>query len=123
MIAVHVASVRDRSGAPELILGMMENAPQIAKLCTDGACQSPKPATGPERLGPGPIPEVVSGSKDVRGFTVLYRRWAVERTFVRMSCCRRPARDYRRSLDSSLAWARPAACRFMLRHVARATSA
>ena len=56
---------------------------------------------------------------DVVGFTVLYRRWVVERTFAWMSRCRRPAKDYERSLEVSSARAQLTACRFMTRRIGR----
>ena len=45
-----------------------------------------------------------------------------ERAFAWMSRCRRLAKDYERSLESSLAWAQLAACRFMMRRIARAAT-
>ena len=40
-----------------------------------------------------------------------------------MSRCRRLAKDHERSLESSAAWAQLAACRFLMRRVAREISA
>ena len=54
-----------------------------------------------------------------KGFTVLYRRWVVERTFAWMGRCRRLAKDVERTLASSLAWVKLAGCRFLMRRVAR----
>ncbi|MXX88283.1 MAG: transposase [Boseongicola sp. SB0677_bin_26] len=53
----------------------------------------------------------------------LYRRWVVERTFAWMSRCRRLAKDFERTLASSVAWAQLAACRFPARRLARNASA
>ena len=44
-------------------------------------------------------------------FAVLFQRWVVERTFAWMGRCRRLAKDFERTVASSLAWARLAACR------------
>ena len=33
---------RDRVGAPDVFLGMMEKAPQLTKLRADGGCAEPK---------------------------------------------------------------------------------
>ena len=69
--------------------------------------------------GLGPILEIVHRPKETRGFTVLYRRWVVERTFAWLSWCRRLAKDVERTLASSLAWVQLAACRFLTRRLAR----
>ena len=119
VIAVHEASVQDRDGAPEVILGMLEKAPQVTKLWADGGYAGPKLEAALKDRGLGSIIEIVQKPKETRGFTVLYRRWVVERTFAWMSRCRRLAKDFERTLASSLAWAQLAACRFLMRRVAR----
>ncbi len=119
VIAVHEASVQDRDGAPEVILGMLEKAPQVTKLWADGGYAGPKLEEALKDRGLGSIIEIVQKPKETRGFTVLCRRWVVERTFAWMSRCRRLAKDFERTLASSLAWAQLAACRFLMRRVAR----
>ena len=119
-IAVHEASVQDRDGAPAVILAMLAAAPHVTKLWADGGYQGPKLASALKKLGIGPVLGIVNKPKEIKGFTVLYRCWVVERTFAWMSRCRRLAKDYERSLESSLAWAQLAACRFMMRRIARA---
>ena len=113
-IAVHPASVQDRDGAPAVILRVLEKAPHIRKIWADGGYQGEKLASALKKLGIGSDLEIVKKTKDVKDFKVLYRRWVVERTFAWMSRCRRLAKDYERSLESSLAWAQLAACRFMM---------
>ena len=121
-LAVHAASVQDRDGAPAVIVEVLEKAPQIKKIWADGGYQGEKLASALKKLGIGTALEIVKKPKDVKGFTVLYRRWVVERTFAWMSRCRRLAKDYERSLESSLAWTQLAACRFMMRRIARAAT-
>ena len=53
-----------------------------------------------------------------QGFTVPCRRRVVDGAFAWMSRCRRPGRDSGRSLESSVAWAQLAACRFLFRRLA-----
>ncbi len=122
VIEVHAADVQDRDGAPAVILGMLEKAPEVTKLWADGGYQGPKLVSKLGELGLGAIVEIVEKPQDIKGFTVLYRRWVVERTFGWMSRCRRLAKDFERSLASSLAWCQLAACRFLMRRVARAAS-
>ncbi len=105
-----------------MILGVLEKAPHIKKIWADGGCRGEKLASALKKLGIGSDLEIIKKPKDVKGFTVLYRRWVVERTFAWMSRCRRLAKDYERSLESSLAWAQLAACRFMTRRIARAAT-
>lgn len=119
VIMVHEASVQDRDGAPAVILGLREKAPTVTKLWADGGYQGPKLAAKLQDLGLADLLEIVEKPKDSKGFTVLYRRWVVERTFAWMSRCRRLAKDFERSLESSLAWVQLAACRFLMRRVAR----
>ena len=119
MIRVHTADAQDRDGAPAVILGMIEKAPQVTKLWADGGCQGPKLVSKLEELDLGGLLEIVEKPKDIKGFTVLFRRWAVERTFVWMSRCRRLAKDFERTLESSLACCQLAACRFLMRRVTR----
>ena len=121
-LAVHAASVQDRDGAPAVIVEVLEKAPHIKKIWADGGYQGGKPASALTKLGIGTDLEIVKKPKDVKGFTVLQRRWVVERTFAWMSRCRRLGKDYERSLESSLAWAQLAACRFTMRRIVRAST-
>ena len=103
-----------------LILGLREKAPAVARLW---ARLPGTLAATLQELGVAELLEIVSKPKDSKGFTVLYRRWVVERTFAWMSRCRRLAKDFERCLESSLAWVQLAACRFLMRRLARSASA
>ena len=101
---------------------MLETALYIKKIRADGGYRGQKLASALKKIGIGPELEILNKPKDINGFTVLHGRWVVERTFVWMSRCRRLAKDYERSLESSLAWAQLATCRFMTRRIGRAIS-
>ena len=118
-VRVHAADVQDRDGAPDVILAMLEKAPEVRKLWADGGYAGPKLEAALAEHGLGSILEIVHRPKETKGFTVLYRRWVVERTFAWLSWCRRLAKDVERTLASSLAWVQLAACRFLMRRVAR----
>ena len=122
-IRMHEASIQDRDGAPAAVLEMLEKAPEVAKLRADGGYRGPKLLSKFGELGLGDLLEVVEKPRDIKGFTVLCRRWVVERTFAWMSRCRRLSKDCERSLESSLAWCRLAACRFLMRREARPEAA
>ncbi len=118
-VQVHAADVQDRDGAPDVILAMLEKAPEVTKLWADGGYAGPKLEAALAEHGLGSILEIVHRPKETKGFTVLYRRWVVERTFAWLSWCRRLAKDVERTLASSLAWVQLAACRFLTRRLAR----
>ena len=81
IIKVHAAGARDRDGSPAVIAGMLEKAPQVTKLWADGGCAGPKLLSKLEEPGLDGLLEIAEKPKDIKGFTVLHRRWTVERTF------------------------------------------
>jgi transposase len=91
----------------------------VEKLFADSACAGAKLHDALKELGVSELIEIVPKAKGDKGFTVLSRRWVVERTFAWMGRCRRLARDVERTVASSLAWVRLAGCRFLMRRVAR----
>ena len=62
---------------------------------------------------------IVRKPADQRGFAVIPRRWAVERTFAWLTAHRRPARDYEREPAVSEAMIRWAAINTITRRIAR----
>jgi len=118
-IRIHAADGQDRDGAPEVILAMLAKAPEVQKLWADRGCTGLKLRAALPECGRGPLIEIVHKPKAIKGVTVLYRRWVVERTFAWMARCRWLAKDVERAVASSLAWVPHAACRFRMRRVAR----
>ena len=127
VVEVHAASVQDRDGAPVVIAALLEVAASVKKLFADSGYAGPKLQDALKDLGVSELIEIVPKPKGGKEFTVLYRRWVVERTpyqvrgrlFAWMGRCRRLAKDVERTLASSLAWVKLAACRFLMRRVAR----
>ena len=119
VVDVHAASVQDRDGAPAVITALLEVAVCVERLFADSGYAGPKLQDALKELGVSELIEIVPKSKGAKGFTVLSRRWVVERTFAWMGRCRRLAKDVERTLASSLAWVKLAGCRFMMRRVAR----
>ena len=119
VINVHPADVQDRDGAPAVILDLLAVTPTVRTLFADGGYQGPKLRRTLASLGVSDLIEIVEKPRDVKAFTVLYRRWVVERTFAWMGRCRRLSKDFERTLASSIAWAKFAASRFMARRIAR----
>ena len=106
---------------------LLEVAASVKKLFADSGYAGPKLQEALKDLGISGLIEIVPKPKGAKGFTVLYRRWVVERTpdqvrgrlFAWMGRCRRLAKDVERTLASSLAWVKLAGCRFLMRRVAR----
>ena len=121
-IQIQPADVQDRDGAPAVILEMLKKAPTVEKLWADSGYRGKVLRSKLEEMGVPDALEIVERPKGLKGFTVLYRRWVVERTFAWMSRCRRLAKDFERTLESALAWAQLAACRFLVRRLGRALS-
>ncbi len=69
-IEVHAADVQDRDGAPGVIVGMLEKAPEVTKLWADGGYQGPKLLSKLEELGLG-------GLLETRGRSLKSRRISV----------------------------------------------
>ncbi len=65
--------------------------------------------------------EIVKRSDTAKGFTVLPRRWIVERTIGWLNRCRRLAKDWECLNRSALAFLRWASIRIMLRKLCRKT--
>ena len=79
VIRVHAADVQDRDGAPGVIVDLLRRAPTVSTL-RRWRIPGPEAAGALEELGVSDLIEIVKKPKDVKEFTVLYRRWVVERT-------------------------------------------
>ena len=123
VLDVHEADVRDRDGAPPVILEMLEKAPRVEKLFADGGYAGAKLEGVLADPGVSGLMGIVEKPEETKGFTVLRRRRVVERSFAWMGRCRRLAKDVERTLARSVAWAKLAACRFMMQRVARCWNA
>ena len=62
--------------------------------------------------------QVVKRSDTAVGFEVIPRRWVVERTFAWLNRCRRLAKDWEKSIESSKAWVLIANIRTLTRSIA-----
>ncbi|MFJ2377076.1 transposase [Streptomyces sp. NPDC087769] len=98
-VMVTAASVTDRDAGQTLLVGLRERHWRVTQVWDDGGY------TG--RLGGftrGVLRvalTVVKRSDDTSGFTVLPKRWLVERTFAWLMHSRRLTRDYETRTDTS----------------------
>ena len=112
---VHPADVQERDGGILVLATLFGLYPFLKKLFADGGYQGPKFRAGLAKVLPQLTVEIVKRSDNVAGFTVLPRRWVVERTFAWLNRCPRLAKDFENRSRNALAFIRLASIRLMLR--------
>ena len=117
---VHAADVQDRDGGVLLMGTLFGLYPFLLKLYADSGYQGPKFQNGLARVCRQVEVEIVK-RPDAAGFTVLPKRWIVERTIAWLNRCRRLAKDWERLNRSGLAFLRWASVRLMLRKLCQAS--
>jgi len=116
---VHVASIQDRDGAPDLIESAKQSYPSLIKVFADGGYAGEKLVSAISHIE-DLVVEIVKRSDIAKGFVLLPKRWVVERTFGWLGRCRRLAKDWEATIASSEAWLLLASIRRMTRAIARA---
>jgi putative transposase len=121
-VAVSAASVPDRDGAVMLLLHAGNRGTRPALIWADhGYSGAAWIAWALDYLGT--VIKIVEQPKNQKGFTVLPRRWVVERTHAWISRRRRCARDYERLVSQHEAMVQIAAIIQMTRRAAKITQA
>jgi transposase len=118
-LQVHEAGIQDRDGAVTVIASIRKLYPWLRHVFADGAYAGAKLQTSLAAFGTWTI-EIIKRSDTAKGFTVLPRRWVVERTFAWLGRCRRLAKDFEATIASAVTWVLVAHIRRLTRHVARA---
>jgi transposase len=118
-LVVHSAAVQDRDGAPDVLKSILKRWPWLRHVFADGGYGGPKLGKALKHLARFTL-QIVKRSDKAKGFTVLPRRWVVERTFAWLGRCRRLAKDFERSIASAEAWIHVAHIRLLTRRLARA---
>lgn len=116
-VLVHAASVQDRDGAPEVLKAIRYRYPWLRHVFADGGYGGEKLRQALAGHGCWTI-EIIRRSDDQQGFKILPRRWVVERTFAWLGRCRRLAKDWEQSIESSTAWTLIANIRMLTRRIA-----
>ena len=93
--------------------------PFLCKLYANGGYQGPKFRRGLRQACRGVDVEIVKRPSAARGFTVLPKRWIVERTIAWLNRCRRLAKDWECLNRKALAFLQLASIRLMLRKLAK----
>jgi transposase len=124
VVLVLPASVQDRDGARKLLLELrhrqiMARVRRVRHLFADGGFAGA--LVDWARVLLKTTIEVVRKPQGQKGFAVIPRRWAVERTFAWITSYRRLARDYERHPATAEAIIRWAAINTMTPRIARGT--
>jgi len=118
---VHAADIQDRDGGMLVMATLFGMFPFLLKLYADGGCQGEQFQAAMSNVMRQVNVEIVKRSDTAKGFTVLPRRWIVERTIGWLNRCRRLAKDWECLNRSALAFLRWASIRIMLRKLCRKT--
>jgi transposase len=116
-VTVCAASVQDRDGAKGALLGLFLTTGRCRFVFADAGFAGRFVEWAQQVLHT--IVEIVRKPAGQKGFQVLPRRWAVERTLAWLTAHRRLARDYERHPAISEAMIRWAAINTMVRRLAR----
>jgi transposase len=116
VVLVTGAGVQDRQGAQLLLWALAGCFQRIRTVWVDGG-YSGRPVDFATLLGL--TVQVVTKLAGQIGFTVLPRRWVVERTFSWINRCRRTVRDYERRPDHHAAMVQWSMVIIMTRRLAR----
>lgn len=115
VVRVLAAHIQDRDGA-KLLLGVVkERMPRLFLIWGDGGYRGKLikwVATTCLWLL-----QIVKRNEDVKGWSVLPRRWVVERTFAWLCRNRRLSKDYERNCESSEAWVYMAMIHLMVKRL------
>ena len=118
---VHAADLQDREGGVVLMASLFGLYPFLLKLYADGGYQGPQFQNGMRQAMARIQVEIVKRSDQAKGFTVLPKRWIVERTIAWLNRCRRLAKDWENLNARALAFLRLASIRLMLRRLCQNT--
>jgi len=114
---VHAADIQDCGDGVLVMATLFGPYPFLMKLYADGGYQGPQFKNGLKKGLKNVSVEIVKRSDQVKGFSVLPKRWVVERTFAWLGRCRRLARDWE-CLDATvLAFIKLASIRLMTRRI------
>lgn len=119
VVAVTSAAVDDAAGALD-VLGQMKEAdfPRLTKIWADQKYHNHNLEQWMATHRSHWTLEIVSRPRGSRTFTLLPKRWVVERTFAWAGRYRRNSKDYERRTDSSESMLRISSIHLMLRRLA-----
>jgi putative transposase len=114
-VVVHAADVQDPVGARMVLPKLQGKVPRLEVILADTIYQGTL-AILAWALGQWKL-EIVSRAKGQKGFSVLPKRWIVERTFAWLGRNRRLSKNYERLPETSEAWVYLSMIRLMARRL------
>jgi putative transposase len=117
-VAVTGANVQDKAGALSALQRLGGGGKKLRRIWADGAYRTARGHLASWLMRRGVALTVVSAPEGQRGFTLLPRRWVVERTFSWLYRSRRLSKDYERLTQTSEVFIYLAMIRLMLRRLA-----
>jgi transposase len=114
---IHPADIQDRDGAVLVIEAIHQLFPWLRHLFADSVYNGPNLRDALAKFGNRTI-EIVKRAADAAGFTLLPRRWVVERTLAWLNRNRRLAKDFEGSIASAKAWVYIASVQLLIRRLA-----
>lgn len=115
-VVVHAANVQDRDGARLALARLAGRFPRLRLVWADGGYAGALLGWAAATLGL--VVEIVAKPAGATSFTVLPKRWIVERTFAWLGRCRRLSKDYEALPATSEAWIHVAMIHLMLKRLA-----
>jgi transposase len=112
---VHPANIQDRDGGVLAMATLFGLYPFLRKLYADGGYRGKTFQRGVRRAMAKLSIEIVKRSNAAKGFTVLPKRWIVERSIAWLNRCRRLAKDWECFNRKARAFLLLASIRLMLR--------
>jgi transposase len=114
VLQVHEASVQDCNGAPSVLRATLARFASVKHAFADSAYDYQRVSEATEI-----VVEIVRKLPGQVGFTVLPRRWVVERFLAWVSRNRRLAKDFERTIASATAFLTAACVMLLTRRIAR----
>jgi transposase len=118
---IHAADIQDRDGGILVMATLFGLHPFLLKLYADGGYQGPQFKAALQRVLGQVNLEIVKRSDTAKTFTILPKRWIVERTIGWLNRCHRLAKDWESLNSKALAFLRWASIRLMLRKLCKTT--
>ena len=123
LAVVHPADVQDREGAKMLLRHLSKRFGWLKLIWADGGYAGKLIDWVAHIKRHRKITlQIVKRSDDTKGFTVLPKRWIVERTFAWLGKYRRLSKDYETQTESSVAMIQIAMTRLMLARISHTTT-
>jgi putative transposase len=112
-VVIQSASVQDRDGAVDVVNKLYESWKKVVKIFADGGYRGKLINTIKTKFK---IELEIIKRDELHTFTILPKRWIVERTFAWIDTNRRNSKNYERLNNTSLAMVHLSAIRIMLKH-------